>query len=109
MLWELLDSNQFFYQHCDKLRLSLATVYDLVAMQYKFADKQKIAEYLHDRGLKPSTATNFCVAFGYDHESWQYRKDRCYTFLASDWMTPDEIADMNRKEDEAAPPKEDPF
>lgn len=93
---------QFFYQHCDKLRLSLAVVYQLVADQYKFADKQKIAEYLHDRGLTPSTATNFCVAYGYETDNWQYRKDRCYTFLASDWMTEDEIQDMNRKEEAGA-------
>lgn len=90
---------QFFYQHTDKIRLSLAVVYQLVADQYKFADKQKIAEYLHDRGLHPSTATNFCVAYGYDVEVWQWRKDRCYTFLASDWMTPAEIDEMNRKEE----------
>lgn len=100
---------QFFYQHCDKLRLSLAAVYDLVAMQYKFADKQKIAEYLHDRGLTPSTATNFTVANEYHPDNWPKRKDRCYTFLASDWMTPDEIADMNRKEEDTAWPKDNPF
>lgn len=91
---------QFFYQHCDKLRLSLAAVYELTAAQYKFADKQKIAEYLHDRGLTPSTATNFTVANEYHQDNWPKRKDRCYTFLASDWMTTDEIADMNRKEEE---------
>ena len=93
----------FYRQHCDKIRLSLASIYELVAAQYKFADKQKIAEYLHDRGLSPSTATNFCVAYNYDRETWQWRKDRCYTFLASDWMTADEIADMNRKEEEKNP------
>ena len=90
---------QFFYQHTDKIRLSLAAIYQFVADQYKFADKQKIAEYLHDRGLNPSTATNFCIAYGYETDSWQYRKDRCYTFLASDWMTPDEIQDMNKREE----------
>jgi len=93
---------QFFYQHCDKLRLSLAAVYELTAAQYKFADKQKIAEYLHDRGLTPSTATNFTVANEYHPDSWPKRKDRCYTFLASDWMTEDEIQDMNRKEEAGA-------
>lgn len=100
---------QFFYQHCDKLRLSLAAVYELTAAQYKFADKQKIAEYLHDRGLTPSTATNFTVANEYHPDNWPKRKDRCYTFLASDWMTPDEIADMNRKEEDTAWPKDDSF
>ena len=100
---------QFFYQHCDKLRLSLAAVYELTAAQYKFADKQKIAEYLHDRGLTPSTATNFTVANEYHPDNWPKRKDRCYTFLASDWMTPDEIADMNRKEEDTAWPKDDLF
>lgn len=91
---------QFFRQHCDKIRLSLGIIYDLVSMQYKFADKQKIAEYLHDRGLTPSTATNFHVAYSYDTAEWRGYKDRCYTFLASDWMTEDEIADMNRKDEE---------
>ena len=99
--------NQFFMQHTDKIRLSLAVVYELVALQYKFADKQKIAEYLHDQGLKPSTATNFCVAYGYDTDAWQWRKDRCYTFLASDWMTEEERADMNRKEEEGLEPAND--
>lgn len=91
---------QFFRQHCDKIRLSLGIIYDLVSMQYKFADKQKIAEYLHDRGLTPSTATNFQVAYSYDKAEWRGYKDRCYTFLASEWMTEDEIADMNRKDEE---------
>lgn len=100
---------QFFYQHCDKVRLSLARIYYLVAEQYKFADKQKIAEYLHDRGLTPSTATNFTIANGFDTANWTTAKDRCYTFLASDWMTEEEIQDMNRKEEEAQPPVDDPF
>ena len=91
---------QFFYQHCDKIRLSLAWIYTLVAEQYKFADKQKIAEYLHDRGLTPSTATNFTIARGFDASNWTGAKDRCYTFLAADWMTEAEIAEMNRKEEE---------
>lgn len=90
---------QFFRQHCDKIRLSLAVIYQLVADQYKFADKQKIAEYLHDRGLNASTATNFFVAYSYDSAEWRGYKDRCYTFLASDWMTEEEIQDMNRKEE----------
>lgn len=94
---------QFFRQHCDKIRLSLAIIYQLVADQYKFADKQKIAEYLHDRGLNASTATNFIVAYTYDSAEWRGYKDRCYTFLASDWMTEDEIADMNRKEEKDLP------
>lgn len=92
---------QFFYQSTDKIKLSLAKIYELVAAQYKFADKQKIAEYLHDRGLSASTATNFIMAYGYDHEVWQYLKDRCYTFLAADWLTPDEIQELNRKDDAA--------
>ena len=90
---------QFFRQHCDKIRLSLAVIYQLVADQYKFADKQKIAEYLHDRGLNASTATNFFVAYSYDSAEWRGYKDRCYTFLASEWMTEEEIQDMNRKEE----------
>ena len=93
---------QFFRQHCDKIRLSLAVIYQLVADQYKFADKQKIAEYLHDRGLNASTATNFFVAYSYDSAEWRGYKDRCYTFLASEWMTHEEIQDMYRKEEEAA-------
>lgn len=95
--------NQFFYQHCDKIRLSLAWIYTLVAEQYKFADKQRIAEYLHDRGLSPSTATNFTIARSFDTATWTGAKDRCYTLLAADWMTEDEIAEMNRKEDENEP------
>lgn len=91
---------QFFRQHCDKIRISLGWIYQLVEQQYKFADKQKIAEYLHDRGLAPSTATNFFVAHGYDPADWGQYKDRCYTFLASDWMTQEEIDDMNRKEED---------
>ena len=91
---------QFFRQHCDKIRISLGWIYQLVEHQYKFADKQKIAEYLHDRGLTPSTATNFFVAHGYDPADWGQYKDRCYTFLASDWMTQEEIDDMNRKEED---------
>lgn len=94
---------QFFYQHCDKIRLSLAWIYQLVSYQYKFADKQKIAEYLHDRGLTPSTATNFTVAHSYDVAENTWCKDRCYTFLASDWMTQEEIDDMNRKEEKDLP------
>ena len=94
---------QFFYQHCDKIRLSLAWIYTLVSEQYKFADKQKIAEYLHDRGLSPSTATNFTIARGFDASNWTGAKDRCYTLLAADWMTEDEIAEMNRKEEENEP------
>ena len=92
---------QFFYQHCDKIRLSLARIYYLTSEQYKFADKQKIAEYLHDRGLSPSSATNFTIASGFDSSCWTTAKDRCYTFLASEWMTEDEIADMNRKEEDS--------
>lgn len=94
---------QFFRQHCDKIRISLGWIYQLVSYQYKFADKQKIAEYLHDRGLTPSTATNFFVALGYDPADWGQYKDRCYTFLASDWMTQEEIDDMNRKEEKDLP------
>lgn len=90
---------QFFYQRTDKIKLSLARIYTLVANQYKFADKQKIAEYLHDRGLNASTATNFCVANGYEKDFWQCEKDRCYTFLASDWLTEDEIQELKRKDD----------
>ena len=82
---------QFFYQSTDKIKLSLAKIYELVAAQYKFADKAKIAEYLHDRGLSASTATNFILAYGYDREVWQYLKDRCYTFLASDWLRPSRV------------------
>jgi hypothetical protein len=39
------------------------------------------------------------VAYSYDSAEWRGYKDRCYTFLASDWMTEDEIQDMNRKEE----------
>lgn len=90
---------QFFRQHCDKIKLSVGIIYDLVAIQYKFADKQKIAEYLHDRGLQASNATNFFVAYSYDPAEWRGYKDRCYTFLASEWMTPDEIQEMMQKEE----------
>ena len=90
---------QFFYQRTDKIKLSLAKIYTLVANQYKFADKQKIAEYLHDRGLNASTATNFMVAYGYDPDEHQWFKDRCYIFLASEWLSPDEIEELKRNDD----------
>lgn len=90
---------QFFYQRTDQIKLSLDKIHTFVANQYKFADKQKIAEYLHDRGLKTSTATNFMVAYGYDPDEHQWFKDRCYIFLASEWLSPDEIEELKRNDD----------
>lgn len=91
--------SQFFYMRTDKVEISLNILYKLVETQYKFADKQKIGEYMHDRGLRTKNATYFNVAYGYEPTDVTQYKDRVYTLFASDWLTADEIADLKAKDD----------
>ena len=100
---------QFFMQHTDKIHISLAALFERVSWQYKFADKQKISEYMHDRGLSPGNATNFVVASGYDDADRQWHKDRCYTLLAKDWLSEHELAELAQQEDNAAAGPADEF
>lgn len=93
--------NQFTFMHSDTVNMSLSVLYELVAMQYKYADRLKIAEYLRDNGYRTGVAKMFSYRREFDLPEILV-KDRFYTFSASDWMTLEEFEEL-RGEIEAQP------
>lgn len=93
--------NQFTFMHSDTVNMSLSVLYELVAMQYKYADRLKIAEYLRDSGYRTGVAKMFSYRREFDLPEILV-KDRFYTFSASDWMTLEEFEEL-RGEIEAQP------
>ena len=86
--------DQFFWMKREIIYLPLTVIYERVSAQYKFAEKTAIAEYLRDQGLKTGNARKYYYKAYSGDDLGQSGKDRCYKFLAVNWLTPEEYAEL---------------
>lgn len=77
----------------DNIKLSLKVLTDLVSLQYKYADKMRIQEYLNDNNYKTKASTNF-EYFIPGTEDPIKMKDKVYEFDIKDFLNDQEIADL---------------
>jgi hypothetical protein len=77
----------------DIIKLSLKVLTDLVAQQYKYADKIRIQEYLNDNNYKTKTSTNFEYFIPGTEEPIKL-KDKVYEFDIKEFLNDQEIADL---------------
>ena len=89
--------NQFYLQQAESVRLSLAVIEELVRLQYKFSNRIQIRDYLNDKGYKTGVPTSFTYYMYAGDDMGITKKDRCYTFNMYDFLTPEEIADLQNE------------
>ena len=89
--------NQFYLQQTESIRLSLAAIEELVRLQYKFATKIQIRDYLNDKGYKTGAPTSFTYLMYAGDDMGITKKDRCYTFNMYDFLTAEEMADLQNE------------
>jgi hypothetical protein len=82
---------QFLMQKKEYIRLSLKVITEIVARQFKYADKIKIGEYLTDKGYKQHNASNFEYHLSFNEECHYYTKDRYYEFYVHDWLEDEDL------------------
>ncbi len=82
---------QFLMQKKEYIRLSLKVITEIVARQFKYADKIKIGEYLTDKGYKLHNASNFEYHLSFNEECHYYTKDRYYEFYVHDWLEDEDL------------------
>lgn len=86
--------DQFFWMKREIIYLPLSVIYDRVSIQYKFAEKTAIAEYLRDQGLRTGNARKYYYRTYSADDPGQSGKDRCYKFVAQTWLTPEDYAEL---------------
>jgi hypothetical protein len=83
--------DQFIQQGKEHIKLSLKVLTELVADQYKFADKIKIMEFLHDQDYKVKNPTNFEYFRSSSTEPIR-ETSRCYEFYYKDFLNEEELS-----------------
>lgn len=89
--------NQFYLQQTESIRLSLTVIEELVRLQYKFATKIQIRDYLNDKGYKTGAPTSFTYLMYAGDDMGITRIGRCYTFNMYDFLTAEEMADLQNE------------
>ena len=86
--------DQFYYQGQEKIRLSLSVIEDLVKIQYRFANKLMIRDYLNDKGYRVGPPVSFTYYCSHEDKIGITKKDRCYTFDINEFLTPEEVQEL---------------
>ena len=86
--------NQFYLQQAECIRLSLAVIEELVKIQYRFANKLMIRDYLNDKGYRVGPPVSFTYYCSHEDNIGFTKKDRCYTFDINEFLTPEEVQEL---------------
>ncbi|MBN2778759.1 MAG: DUF3854 domain-containing protein [Bacteroidales bacterium] len=84
---------QFEKSNTDYVRLSLKALYDLVKLQYAYADRLKIQEWLNDNNYKTSSASNIEYYLP-DNDEPIKTKAKYYEFEINNFFSEEELADL---------------
>ncbi|MBQ3594161.1 MAG: DUF3854 domain-containing protein [Bacteroidales bacterium] len=87
---------QFFIQEAAQIKLSAKVIFELVKEQYRFITPLMIKEWLKDNGYRVSTATTFQYKYSYDCVEFMNAKDRCYTFHINQFLSPEEMEELDK-------------
>lgn len=91
--------DQFYYQGQEKIRLSLSVIEELVKIQYRFANKLMIRDYLNDKGYRVGPPVSFTYYYSHEDKIGITKKDRCYTFDINEFLTPEEVQELKNTND----------